>query len=59
MLFHLSFHNKDQTKMFTIKKFTARVTFFLFFFLGGGGGGEGRGCKHKFYPGSTYLYTPL
>lgn len=59
MLFHLSFHNKDQTKMFTIYKIYSKGNLFSIFFLGGGGGGEGRGCKHKFYPGSTYLYTPL
>lgn len=51
MLFHLSFHNKDQTKMFTIYKIYSKGNLFSIFFLGG--------CKHKFYPGSTYLYTPL
>lgn len=55
MLFHLSFHNKDQTKMFTIYKIYSKGNLFSIFFLGG----EGCGCKHKFYLGSTYLYTPL
>lgn len=37
MLFHLSFHNKDQTKMFTIYKIYSKGNLFSIFFFGRGG----------------------
>lgn len=48
MLFHLSFHNKDQTKMFTIYKIYSKGNLFSIFFFWEMGGGRGVGVNINF-----------